>query len=38
MAKATSQFVCNECGYVSPRWLGKCPACEKFNTFVEEQD
>ena len=36
MAKATSQFVCNECGYVSPRWLGKCPACEKFNTFVEE--
>ncbi|MBQ9081440.1 MAG: DNA repair protein RadA [Clostridia bacterium] len=36
MAKATTQFVCNECGYVSPRWLGKCPGCEKFNTFIEE--
>lgn len=36
MAKATTQFVCNECGYVNPRWLGKCPGCEKFNTFIEE--
>lgn len=36
MAKNTTQFVCNECGYVSPRWLGRCPGCENFNTFVEE--
>ena len=36
MAKSTTQFVCNECGYTSPKWLGKCPDCGKFNTLVEE--
>ena len=36
MAKAVTQFVCSECGAASPRWLGKCPACGKFNTMVEE--
>ena len=36
MAKATTQFVCNECGYTSPKWLGRCPDCGKFNTLVEE--
>ena len=36
MAKSTTQFVCNECGYVSPKWLGRCPDCGKFNTLVEE--
>ena len=36
MAKSTTQFVCNECGYASPKWLGKCPDCGKFNTLVEE--
>jgi DNA repair protein RadA/Sms len=36
MPKATTQFVCNECGYVSPKWIGRCPACEKFNTLIEE--
>ena len=36
MAKAVTQYVCSECGAASPRWLGKCPACEKFNTMVEE--
>ena len=34
--KQTSQFVCNECGYASPKWLGRCPSCLKFNTLVEE--
>lgn len=34
--KQTSQFVCNECGYASPKWLGRCPSCGKFNTLVEE--
>lgn len=36
MPKATTQFVCAECGYVSPKWLGRCPACGKFNTLIEE--
>ncbi len=31
-----TQFVCNECGYTSPKWLGRCPDCGKFNTLVEE--
>jgi DNA repair protein RadA/Sms len=32
----TSQFVCSECGYVSPKWLGKCLGCNSFNTMQEE--
>ena len=36
MPKATTQFVCAECGYTSPKWLGRCPDCGKFNTLVEE--
>ncbi len=31
-----TQFVCNECGYTSAKWLGRCPDCGKFNTLVEE--
>ncbi len=31
-----TQFVCNECGYTSAKWLGRCPDCGKFNTMVEE--
>ena len=37
MAKAKSVFVCNECGYESPKWLGKCPACNSWNTFFEQK-
>ena len=38
MAKKTSTvFVCNECGYESSKWLGKCPACGEWNSFVEEK-
>ena len=37
MAKAKSVFVCNECGYESPKWLGKCPACGAWNTFFEQK-
>ena len=38
MAKAPSTiFVCNNCGYESQKWLGKCPACNEWNTFVEEK-
>ena len=30
-------FVCNECGYESAKWLGKCPACNSWNTFFEQK-
>lgn len=36
MANNLSRFVCSECGYVAPRWLGKCPECGNFNTLQEE--
>jgi len=36
MAKIISKYVCQSCGYVSPRWVGKCPNCSEWNTFVEE--
>ena len=35
--KLTTKFVCNECGYDSSKWLGKCPACGEWNSFVEEK-
>ncbi|MCL4398018.1 DNA repair protein RadA [Patescibacteria group bacterium] len=35
MAKVSSDFVCQQCGYVSPQYLGKCPNCGEWNTFVE---
>lgn len=39
MAKKTikSAFFCSACGHESPKWLGKCPACNEWNTFVEEK-
>lgn len=37
MAKVSSVFVCNECGYETPKWLGKCPACNSWNTFFEQK-
>lgn len=36
MAKTNTIFVCAECGATSPRWLGRCPSCGKFNTMAEE--
>ncbi|MCQ2281708.1 MAG: DNA repair protein RadA [Bacteroidales bacterium] len=36
MAKQRSYYYCRECGYQSSSWLGKCPACSKWNTFDEE--
>ena len=35
--KVATIFVCNECGYESSKWLGKCPACNSWNSFVEEK-
>lgn len=37
MVKTNTVFFCNECGYESAKWLGKCPACNAWNTFVEEK-
>lgn len=36
MSKNKTKFVCQECGYEASGWLGKCPACNRWNTFVEE--
>lgn len=36
MAKGKTIFFCQECGYESAKWLGKCPGCGQWNTFVEE--
>ena len=38
MAKIKTIFVCSSCGYESPKWLGKCPACNEWNTFYEEKE
>ncbi len=36
MAKIKKAYFCRECGYESPKWLGRCPACGEWNTFTEE--
>jgi len=36
MAKAKTKFICQQCGYESMGWLGKCPSCGGWNTFAEE--
>lgn len=36
MKKLNVKYVCQFCGYESPRWLGKCPNCEQWNSFLEE--
>ncbi|MGO0907788.1 DNA repair protein RadA [Clostridioides difficile] len=38
MAKIKTKYVCQSCGYETAKWLGKCPECTKWNTFVEEVD
>ena len=37
MARVKTQYVCQNCGYNSPRYLGRCPNCGEWNTLVEEQ-
>jgi DNA repair protein RadA/Sms len=37
MAKSKSVFICQECGRQSPNWLGRCPTCEAWNSFLEKQ-
>lgn len=36
MAKSKIAYFCQSCGFESPKWLGKCPSCQQWNTFVEE--
>jgi DNA repair protein RadA/Sms len=36
MAKRKTKFMCQECGYESPKWMGKCPGCGEWNKMVEE--
>jgi DNA repair protein RadA/Sms len=36
MSKIKSAYFCQSCGHESPKWLGKCPSCGEWNTFVEE--
>ena len=36
MAKLKSVYFCSSCGYESPKWMGKCPACGEWSTFIEE--
>ena len=35
MAKRKTRYECGACGYQSPRWLGRCPECQEWNTLVE---
>ncbi len=37
MAKDKIAYVCASCGYDSPKWVGKCPSCGEWNTFVEQK-
>jgi len=36
MAKIRSQFVCTACEYAAPKWMGRCPECQAWNTFEEQ--
>ena len=35
--RTRTRYVCQECGAVSQRWMGRCPSCEQFNSMVEER-
>lgn len=36
MAKTKTVYICSNCGADSPKWIGKCPNCGEWNTYVEE--
>jgi DNA repair protein RadA/Sms len=36
MAKVKTQYACQNCGFITTQWLGRCPGCETWNTLVEE--
>jgi len=35
--KARTQYACQQCGHVSPKWIGRCPSCSAWNSLVEER-
>jgi DNA repair protein RadA/Sms len=35
--KPKTQYACQQCGHTSPKWIGRCPTCQEWNTFVEEK-
>ena len=35
--KARTQYACQQCGYVSTKWIGRCPSCQEWNSLVEER-
>jgi len=35
--KPKTQYACQQCGHTSPKWIGRCPSCQEWNTFVEER-
>ena len=35
MSKPKTMFICQKCGYQSPKWLGRCPDCEEYSRSVE---
>ena len=37
MAKVKKRFLCESCGYESPKWMGQCPSCSKWETMVSHQ-
>lgn len=37
MAKSKTVYVCQQCGYETAKWMGKCPSCNNWNSFTEEQ-
>ena len=36
MAKEKAVYFCQECGFESAKWMGQCPGCKTWNSFVEE--
>lgn len=38
MSGSKTVFVCQSCGSISPKWLGRCPVCGEYNTIIEEQE
>ena len=37
MAKSNQIFTCTSCGHESPKWLGICPGCKEWNSFIEQE-
>ena len=35
--KVKTQYACQQCGHISPKWIGRCPSCQQWNSFVEER-